>query len=321
MTMGKSKPGTDRPMLMVASSGGHLTQLVELAPRISPRRDQTWVSFDGDHASSILRGRQVDFTPYIPPRGYVSLLRAIPRAVSIIRRRRPAVVVSTGSGIALAFLPIARIWGAEAHYIESATRAEGPSQTGRVLSRFRWIKLHTQHPGWADDRWDYRGSVFEGYEAIRTDQRDVRRVVVTVGTMETYGFRRLVDRLVEILPQDAEVTWQIGATDVSGLGIDGRRSIPSDELHEAMLAADVVVGHAGTGVALTCCSLGIRPLLVPRTAAHGEHIDDHQHQTADYLRGLSLAAVHDADHLKFSDLVSATEWKVVRQSDAPDYVL
>jgi len=308
-------------MLMVASSGGHLTQLVELAPRISPRRTQTWASFDGDHASSILKGRQTDFVPYIPPRGYLPLLRAIPRAMSVIRRRRPSAVISTGSGIALAFLPIARIWGAEAHYIESATRAEGPSQTGRVLSKFPWIKLHTQHPGWADGRWDYRGSVFEGYEAVEAGGREVRRVVVTVGTMETYGFRRLVERLIEILPPGTEVTWQVGATDVSGLHIDAKRTIPSDELHAAMLKADVVVGHAGTGVALTCCSLGIRPVLVPRTAAHGEHIDDHQHQTADYLGGLSLAAVGNADHLNFGDLVSAAGWKIVRHSSAPEYVI
>jgi len=230
-------------------------------------------------------------------------------------------VVSTGSGIALAFLPLARLWGADAHYIESATRADGPSQTGRVLARFPWIKLHTQHPGWADGRWDYRGSVFEGYEAVQTEPRDVSRVVVTVGTMETYGFRRLLDRLIEILPSDAVVTWQVGATDVSGLEIDAQRMIPSDELHAAMQAADVVIGHAGTGVALTCCSLGVRPILIPRSASHHEHIDDHQHQTARYLQSLSLAAVHDADEITFDDIATATAWKIVRSAAAPDYVI
>jgi len=314
-------PNDDRPVLMVASSGGHLTQLVELSARIVPRRRQTWASFDGDHATSVLRGRQVDFTPYIPPRGYLQLARSIPRAVAILRQRRPATVVSTGSGIALAFLPLARLWGAEAHYIESATRADGPSQTGKVLARFPWIKLHTQHPGWADARWDYRGSVFEGYEAVPAERRDVRRVVVTVGTMETYGFRRLLDRLVDILPSDAAVTWQVGATDVAGLAINARRMIPSDELHAAIKSADVVIGHAGTGVALTCCSLGVRPILVPRSAQYHEHIDDHQHQTARYLQGLSLAAVHDAAELTFDDIAAATAWKIERSEAAPDYVL
>lgn len=311
----------ERPILMVASSGGHLTQLIELSDRLAPRRPQTWASFDGDHARSVLRGRQVDFTPYIPPRGYRQLARAIPRAMSILRRRHPATVVSTGSGIALAFLPLARLWGAEAHYIESATRADGPSQTGRVLARFPWINLHTQHPGWADGRWDYRGSVFEGYEAVQTESRDVSRVVVTVGTMETYGFRRLIDRLIEILPSDAVITWQVGATDVSGLEIDAQRMIPSDELHAAIQAADVVIGHAGTGVALTCCSLGVRPILIPRSAAHHEHIDDHQHQTARYLQSLSLAAVHDADEITFDDIANATAWRIVRSAVAPDYAL
>jgi len=314
-------PTDQRPILMVASSGGHLTQLMELGDRIVPHLPQIWSSFEGDHASSVLRGREVDFTPYIPPRGYLQLTKAIPRAVSILRRRRPSIVVSTGSGIALAFLPLARFWGAEAHYIESATRADGPSQTGRVLAKFPWIKLHTQHPGWADGRWDYRGSVFEGYEAEPADHRDVTRVVVTLGTMETYGFRRLVEHLVKILPGDVVVTWQVGATDVADLGINARRTIPSDELHAAMRAADVVIGHAGTGVALTCCSLGVRPILIPRSAAHDEHIDDHQHQTARYLQGLSLAAVHDAGEITFDDIAAATAWKIVRSSAAPEYVL
>lgn len=319
--MTPSNPGGERPMMMVASSGGHLTQLIELSERISPRREQTWASFEGDHAVSVLHGRQVDFAPYVPPRGYFQLARAIPRAVAIIRKRRPATVVSTGAGIALAFLPFARLWGADAHYIESATRSDGPSQTGKILARFPWIKLHTQHPAWANGRWDYRGSVFEGYEAVPAPPRDVRRVVVTVGTMETYGFRRLIDRLVEVLPSDVVVTWQVGATNVSGLGIDARRMIPSDELHAEMRAADVVIGHAGTGLALTCCSLGVRPILVPRSAMHDEHIDDHQQQTARYLQGLSLAAVHEAQEISFDDIANATAWKIVRRSAPPDYVL
>jgi len=306
---------------MVASSGGHLTQLLELSSRLVPRLEQTWSSFEGDHASSALEGRIVEYIPYIPPRGYRQLARGVPRAASILRHHRPEFVVSTGSGIALAFLPIARLWGAEAHYIESATRCIGPSQTGRLLSRLPWVRLHTQHPGWSDERWSYDGSVFEGFEAVAVAPRAVERVVVTLGTMETYGFRRLVERLIDILPDDVDVTWQVGVTDVSGLNMDARRSIPSAELQSAIGSADVVIGHAGTGIALTCFSLGIRPLLVPRSPDHGEHVDNHQYQTAEYLGRLDLASVCEADRITFDDLRSVTGWRVVRVARAPDYVL
>jgi len=306
---------------MVASSGGHLTQLLELSSRLVPRLEQTWSSFEGDHASSALAGRNVEYVPYIPPRGYRQLARALPRAASIMRHHRPEFVVSTGSGIALAFLPMARLWGTEAHYIESATRVGGPSRTGGLLARFPWIHLHTQHPSWADGRWTYDGSVFEGFEAVPVPPGAVKRVVVVLGTMETYGFRRLVERLIDILPHDVDVTWQVGVTDLSGLNIDARRTIPSAELQSAMESADVVIGHAGTGMALTCFSLGIRPLLIPRSHGHNEHVDDHQYQTAEYLGGLDLASVCEADRITFGDLRSVTGWKIVRAATAPDYVL
>lgn len=306
---------------MVASSGGHLTQLLELSERLRPEREQIWVSFDGDHARSVLEGHQAEFIPYIPPRGYRQLIAALPRAQGIMRRHRPEIVVSTGSAIALAFLPWARLWGTQAHYIESATRSDGPSHTGKVLAKFHRIRLHTQHPCWADDRWDYDGSVFDGYKAVEMPAREITRVVVTLGTMETYGFRRLVDRLHKILPADAHVTWQVGATDMSGIDIDAHRMIPSNELHAAIKAADVVVGHAGTGLALTCLSLGVRPVLVPRSASHGEHIDDHQAQTAAFLQGLGLAAVHEVDRLEMENLVEATKWQILQGTVAPDFLL
>jgi len=308
-------------MLMVASSGGHLTQLLELSERLRPQREQIWVSFDGDHARSVLEGRQAEFIPYIPPRGYRQLVMALPRAARIMRRHRPEVVVSTGSGIALAFLPSARLWGAKAHYIESATRSDGPSHTGKVLARFHRIRLHTQHPSWADDQWSYDGSVFEGYEAVEIPRREITKVVVTLGTMETFGFRRLVERLREILPPDADVLWQTGATDTSGLNIDARRMIPSHEIHAAIEAADVVVGHSGTGIALTCLSLGVRPVLVPRSSSHGEHIDDHQAQTAAFLQGRGIAATHKVHQLDFEDLAAATAWKIEPRRDRPPYNL
>lgn len=306
---------------MVASSGGHLTQLLELSTRLRPDREQIWVSFDGDHARSALQGRRAEFIPYIPPRGYRQLALALPKAQAIMRRHRPELVVSTGSGIALAFLPTARVWGSEAHYIESATRSDGPSHTGRLLSKFRRIRLHTQHPAWSDERWTFRGSVFEGYESLETPSREISKVVVTLGTMETYEFQRLVRRLVEILPDSVDVTWQVGTTDVSGLGIEARRTIPSDELHSAMSNADLVVGHAGTGLALTCFTLGIRPLLVPRSAAHDEHVDDHQRQTAIYLQGLGLASVQEADEIDFDDLALATGWRIERVGEGPEFDL
>ena len=192
--------------MLVASTGGHLTQLRSLAPRIADLGTTTWVTFDSPQSRSLLRDEQVEFVPYLAPRGYRSLVLNVPRALRILRRHRPTRVVSTGSGIALAYLPLARTVGASAHYIESATRVVGPSRTGEILRRSKRVNLHTQHLHWADDRWTYRGSVFDGFEFIDGDRRRLGRIVVTLGTMESYGFRRLV----EVLPPDCAVRGRWG---------------------------------------------------------------------------------------------------------------
>jgi len=307
----------DERLLLVASTGGHLTQLIELADRLPGARSRTWVTFDSAQSRSSLAGEDVRYLPYVAPRGYLALAKCLRPASRILRETSPDRVVSTGAGIALAFLPAARRHGATALYIESATRAEGPSMTGKLLSRFRHVELATQHPGWVDDRWTYRGSVFDGFESVAGMPHELRRVVVTLGTMETYGFRRLVERLVRVLPAEAEVLWQTGVTDLTGLAVDGRAAVPASELEEAIATADLVIGHAGTGSALTALRLGKRPLLVPRRAAHGEHVDDHQLQTAAYLSGLGLATVVDASELDEDTLFAATAATVRRRSQPP----
>lgn len=306
-----------RPTMLVASSGGHLTQLVDLAERITDVDPAVWITFDSDQARSALAGREVEFVRYVEPRGYASLVRSLPSATRILRRFRPSRVVSTGSGIALAYLPLARLVGADAFYIESATRAEGPSQTGRLLSRVPGVELRTQHPHLADGDWKYVGSVFDGFEAVAAPTRRLERVVVTVGTMETYGFRRLVEKLAAVLPGEAEVLWQTGVTNLDRLTVTGRHSVPAAELEAAISAADLVVAHAGTGSALTALRLGRRPLLIPRCAAHGEHIDDHQQQTATHLADLGLATVLSVEELTVERLKEATAGAISRNRTPP----
>jgi UDP-N-acetylglucosamine transferase subunit ALG13 len=307
--------------MLIASTGGHLTQLRSLAPRFTELGSTTWVTFDSPQSRSMLSDEQVEFVPYLAPRGYRSLMFNLPRALRILRRHHPTRVVSTGSGIALAYLPVAKMVGASAHYIESATRVIGPSRTGEVLQRSKRVHLHTQHPQWADERWTYAGSVFDGFEFSDGERQELSRVVVTLGTMETYGFRRLIERLVDVLPSNCEVMWQVGSTNVDGLAVDARTSIPADEMHAAMAAADLVVAHAGTGTALSCLELGQRPLLVPRSATHDEHVDDHQHQTARYLAERGLATVESVGSLTPATLEAAARGRVARVDDPPPIVL
>jgi UDP-N-acetylglucosamine--N-acetylmuramyl-(pentapeptide) pyrophosphoryl-undecaprenol N-acetylglucosamine transferase len=308
-------------ILLVASAGGHLTQLHQLLPRLELRGRVTWVTFDTPQARSLLEGQDVVFARYTAPRDVRRVLANTVTAARLLRTGRYRTVISTGSAVALSFLPLARAAGASVHYIESATRVVGPSATGRLLARVPGVHLYTQHLGWADRRWRHAGSVLDGWTSEPGRPRPIRQAVVTLGTMRTYGFRRLLERLVQLLPPDVDTLWQTGCTDTAGLPIAAHKAVPAHDLDQAMREADVVVTHAGTGSALAALHAGRCPVLVPRTHAMGEHVDDHQHQTAREFsrRGLAVTAV--PERLGSHHLAAATARRLRRLTDPPRFPL
>jgi UDP-N-acetylglucosamine--N-acetylmuramyl-(pentapeptide) pyrophosphoryl-undecaprenol N-acetylglucosamine transferase len=127
--------------------------------------------------------------------------------------------------------------------------------------------------------------------------------------------------MVAILPVDVEVLWQTGSTDVRGLPIDGRDSVPGGELEEAISEADAVVCHAGIGSALSALEAGRCPVLVPRLKAHGENVDDHQVQIAEELSRRGIAIARRPEELSYEDLLSAMGVEIVTPPDPPEFVL
>ncbi|MBF4461292.1 MULTISPECIES: glycosyltransferase [unclassified Rathayibacter] len=282
--------------LFVCSGGGHLKQLFTLAPRfgIDPA-DQHWVTFDNALSRSLLGDRRVTFSRFAAPREAVAIGQNAMLAHRILARGDYAAVFSTGSSPAVSFMPEASMRGIECHYIESAARADGPSISGRIVSHFPGVNTYTQYPVWADERWHFGGSIFDAFATgpSRTVP-SIRRAVISVGTQDLYPFDRLIAAAVPLL-RDAEVLWQTGLADVTPYEIAARASVPHHELQQAVEEADVVIAHAGTGAAITAIEAGKVPILVPRLAAHGEHIDDHQIQIARELdrRGLAIAVAPD----------------------------
>lgn len=311
--------------LLVASTGGHLTQLSRLAPRLRGKLDEdfVWVTFDTPQSRSMLAGRDAIFVEHTLPRDWRNLARNAIRAGRVLETNRVRGVVSTGAGIALAFIPLARTRGLPCHFIESAARCVDPSLTGRMLSRVPGVQLYSQYPQRARGRWRYAGSVFDPFRSREQAERpsSIRRVVVTLGTMEVYSFRRLVERTMTLLPAAAEVLWQTGATDVSGLPISARPALPSEELAWALREADLVVAHAGVGSALAALEAGRCPVLVPRRKRHREHVDDHQEQVAAELAERGLAITRAVEDLTHEDLLSAAARGVESLEDPPAFRL
>ena len=306
--------------LLVASGGGHLKQLHRLLPRLDVDNDRLWVTFDTGLSRSLLSDEQVEFAPYAHPHDAVGSMRDAWFATRLLSKVKVTRAVSTGANLAVTTLPIARMKGAVTQYIESATRYDGPSLTGRMMQRVPGVALYTQHERWAGDRWHFAGSVFDGFTAAHVGAGPkIRKLVVTLGSNDSYPFPRLVDRLQAIIPSDVEVLWQLGSTHVGTTG--GRDRVPVDELEAAMGDADAVVAHAGTGAAISALESGKLPVLVPRRMDHGEHVDNHQALTTFSLQGRGLCHPVEAGELAWTDIETAAAWRVSLVDDPPPFSL
>jgi beta-1,4-N-acetylglucosaminyltransferase len=156
----RSTPLEPGPCLLVASSGGHLLQLVQLRDQW-PTQRRHWVTFDKPDARSLLRGEEVTWAHHPTNRSLPNLLRNLVLAFRLIARLRPSAIVTTGAGVAVPFCYVGRVFGARIVYIESFSRIHEPSLTGRlvhpVADRFfvQWPELLTRYR-----RAEFRGALF-----------------------------------------------------------------------------------------------------------------------------------------------------------------
>jgi len=123
--------------LFVSTDGGHLSELVAIADRLSPELvdGAVWACIDSAQSRSILEHKQSVFVPNVQTRDLLGVLKSLPIAHKLQREWKFTQVISTGSGIALSYLPYLALRGATAHYIESATRITSPSVTGKILNQ------------------------------------------------------------------------------------------------------------------------------------------------------------------------------------------
>ncbi len=129
--MTRSRRSTSR-CLLVASGGGHLSELAELCAGWPPEGQQ-WVTFDSPQARALLAGRRVAFAHGPTNRSASNLARNVVLAWRLVRRHRPRTIVTTGAGIAVPFCYVGRLLGCRVVYVECLSRVREPSLTGRLV--------------------------------------------------------------------------------------------------------------------------------------------------------------------------------------------
>ncbi|MCZ2846564.1 glycosyltransferase [Modestobacter sp. VKM Ac-2978] len=294
------RPGAERRLVLAASTGGHLAQLVRLAPGLGASADSLWITFPTAQSESLLAGRNVLHVPYIRPREGVKIARAFRSILPRLRAEEFDAAVSTGSALALAALPAAHLAGIPTLYIESVSRVNGPSVSGRVLAAMRFAQLRTQHPGWAGGRWGTHPSVFSAFRmAPRPVQRQGQaRLFITLGTLRGYPFHSIVDRVLELGLADEHTVWQLGETEPA-VELPGQvhHELPARDFERHAREADVVITHAGVGSVLGLLEMGIAPIAVVRRRSRGEHVDNHQQQLADLMKSSGIGFAVEVDEL------------------------
>lgn len=294
----ESSPATPRKLLLVASTGGHLAQLVRLAPGLGASANSLWITFDSMQSRSLLAGRRRIHVPYVRPRDYLGMMRAAGIVRRVLRHEAFEGAVSTGAGLAVAALPQAAISGVPSLYIESVSRVEGPSLSGRMLAASRLVSVRTQHPAWASNRWQPHPSVLSTYHSLTRPAPEHPSLFVTLGTIEGYRFDSLVDAVLASGLANERTVWQLGfTTNRTDLPGQVHQMMPTRQFIDSALTADVVITHAGVGTFMGLLEMGIFPVVVTRRKHRGEHVDDHQMQIAELAEYLGVARAVDAPDL------------------------
>jgi UDP-N-acetylglucosamine transferase subunit ALG13 len=123
-------------------------------------------------------------------------------------------------------------------------------------------------------------------------------IFVTVGTQLPF------DRLVDAVDRwagagpDRDVVAQTNATSLRPRHVEHHEHLSPGECRDLTMAADAIVAHAGMGTILTALELGKPLVIMPRSAALGEHRNEHQLATAQRFADLGRVRVaFDAEQL------------------------
>ena len=119
-------------ILLVATPGGHLMQLMSLQPAWRGL-EATWVTLPAADSMRLLDGENVVMAHGPTCRNVPNLLRNLVLAWHTIRAGDPDVILSTGAGLAVPFFVVGKLLRKRLVYVESLTRVEDLALSGTLV--------------------------------------------------------------------------------------------------------------------------------------------------------------------------------------------
>ena len=145
---------------LVGSAGGHLNQLYLLKP-FWEDKERFWATFDREDARSLLKGETLYPIYYPSNRSIKALIINSFRAIKILRKEKPDLIISAGAASAIPFFYIGKLMGIKLIYIEVFDRIHIKTITGKwcykVADAFivQWESMKEIYP-----KAIYLGSIF-----------------------------------------------------------------------------------------------------------------------------------------------------------------
>lgn len=138
-------------LLLVASNGGHLTQLIALRSWWEDH-DRVWVTAEKPDAISLLEDERAVWSNHPTTRHVPNMVRNFRLAHRLISDYEPDAVISTGAGVAPPFFLAAKMRGVATIFLEVYDRLDSQTLAGRMCypltDRFllQWEEQRSLYP-------------------------------------------------------------------------------------------------------------------------------------------------------------------------------
>ncbi|MEM3374576.1 MAG: PssD/Cps14F family polysaccharide biosynthesis glycosyltransferase [Candidatus Woesearchaeota archaeon] len=268
----------NKKICLIASAGGHLNEILEFKKFID--KNLIYIVTQKREDSYSLNYKNIYFIQDTG-RNFYHVLKNIYDSFKIFLKEKPDIVISTGAGSALETMYIAKLFGKKVIFIESFSRFNSLSLTGKLIYPFA-DKFFVQWKSMLK----YKKAEYIGQLLTiepKKYKKEKKTIFLTVGTSNKPFDRliKLVDEMALKELKDYKIFGQIGASKYLPKNFNYEKYLTTKEMEENYKNSEIVICHAGTGSIINALNYGCKVYVMPRLKKYGENVDDHQLEIAE----------------------------------------
>ncbi|MGF1480887.1 MAG: PssD/Cps14F family polysaccharide biosynthesis glycosyltransferase [Cyanophyceae cyanobacterium] len=148
-------------LLLICNPGGHFSTMMGLK-RFWSDHDREWVTYRKYDTSKLIRDRETVYWVLLQEaRMLDKALVNFVKALFILRKSRPDLVISTGAGLAVPFIFASKLYGVKTIYVESISRSRSLSLSGKLV----YYVVDEFYVQWAECLERYPKAIYKGIVA------------------------------------------------------------------------------------------------------------------------------------------------------------